>query len=62
MLIDELREEEIKEYTEHDNFKWYIAKPPVYSYFSFPVLWHRLKNAFRVATGKSFAVHYKVDE
>lgn len=39
------------------NNKWYIAKP--IGYLS---LKERLKDAFRILTNKSFAVHFKEDE
>ena len=40
--------------------KWYIAKP--LSYPSILSLLSRLRDAIRIITGKSIAVHYKEDE
>ena len=40
--------------------KWYIAKSMVF--VSFREFISRFGDAWRVITGKSFAVHYKVDE
>lgn len=39
------------------NGLWYIAKP-----FDTPSFKHRLKDAYKVLIGKSFAYHFKEDE
>jgi len=52
-LIDEISKMNLCEI----DFKWWIAKP--LNYFQ---LIPRLKDAWRVFTGKSIAVHYKEDE
>ena len=42
--------------SEHDG-KWYIAKP-----LSYPSLFNRLKEAWKVVRGKAQTFHYKRDE
>lgn len=61
VLIDKLVEDSIGNDESFDNKTWYIAKP-MSSSFSIKKLWERLKDAWRVITGKSIAVHYKKDE
>ena len=39
------------------NNEWYIAKP-----FGLQSFRHRLKDAYRVLIGKSYAYHFKEDE
>ena len=39
---------------------WYLAKPVPYA--GFKALFRRLKDAFKVFTGKAIAVHYRDDE
>lgn len=39
---------------------WYASKP--LEYFTFPLLWSRMKDCWRILRGRSFAVHYKVDD
>lgn len=41
--------------------EWYIAKPISYDR-QFVPLQNRLRDALRVLTGRSFAVHFKQDE
>ena len=43
-----------------DNKHWNIAKGV--DYVTAGVMWQRVKDAWRVIRGKSFTVHYKVDE
>jgi len=61
ILIDELFHI-LNANTEHSNFNgmWFISKPVLgFGIFKFR---RRLKVAWRVLTGKSFAVHFKEDE
>ena len=44
----------------HKNLKWYIAKPIPFNSIKNRI--KSIKDAYRVIIGKSFAVHYKVDE
>lgn len=39
---------------------WYAAKPM--EYFTVALLWRRAKDCCRILRGRSFAVHYKIDE
>ena len=61
ILIDNL----LKKENTFSSFKrvdsmFYMAKPiPFYSY---KTVLNRIKDGFRVMTGRSFAVHYKEDE
>lgn len=61
ILIDDLVK---KQYNFNDFVKyeddWYIAKPIQPNFIK--ILFKRLKDAFRVIMGQSFAVHYKEDE
>jgi hypothetical protein len=59
VLIDELFAQKGNTHT-NINGKWYISK--CVGYFSPCVLYRRMKDAFSVLIGKSFAYHYKVDE
>jgi len=61
ILIDKLLriENTFASYMRVDSI-FYMAKPiPFYSY---KTTLNRIKDGFRVMTGKSFAVHYKEDE
>ena len=40
--------------------KWYIAKP--LPFYGINEIFNRIKDAGRVISGKSFAVHYKEDD
>jgi hypothetical protein len=42
------------------NGKWYVAKS--IDYVCLRLIWRRIKDSCRVLAGKSFAVHYKIDE
>ena len=59
ILIDELLE--LRTQNQEINGKWYIAKP-IDCNFGIATKIHRLKDAYRVLTGKSRAYHFKEDE
>jgi len=57
ILIDKLIHGDVKNTQTEINGKWFIAKPLGVN------LWiKRFKVAWRVFTGKSFAIHFKCDE
>lgn len=45
---------------QHKDGGWYVAKPCQLN--DIPEIWRRLKDAWRVVVGRSFACHYKDDE
>ena len=57
-LIDDLFQR--KSVKQEFNGKYYIAKP--YDYYGWQTIIYRIKDAWRVLTGKSHAYHYKEDE
>ena len=59
ILIDELLE--LRTQNQEINGKWYIAKP-VDVDFGIATKIHRLKDAYKVLTGKAKAYHFKEDE
>jgi len=60
-LIDELVKETDNGITaQAKDLKWYLAKP--LPFYSLQTKLKRIKDGLRVMNGKSFAVHYKVDE
>lgn len=60
-LIDELVQETNNGITSQaKDLKWYLAKP--LPFYTIKTKLKRIKDALRVINGKSFAVHYKVDE
>lgn len=59
ILIDELLE--LRTQNQEINGKWYIAKP-IDVDFGIATKIHRLKDTYRVLTGKSKAYHFKEDE
>jgi len=60
-LIDELIKETDNGITaQAKDLKWYFAKP--LPFYSIKTKLKRILDGFRVMNGKSFAVHYKVDE
>ena len=61
ILIDKLLKEANTNITaQAKDLKWYLAKPVPFK--SLKTTLKRIKDGFRVINGKSFAVHYKVDE
>jgi hypothetical protein len=61
ILIDKLiKDNDGSIMTSCDDNKWYIAKPV--SFYSLKTKINRFKDAFKVISGKAFAVHYKQDE
>lgn len=61
ILIDELVKESYNGIAEQaKDLKWYLAKP--LPFYSIKAKLKRVLDGFRVMNGKSFAVHYKVDE
>ena len=64
ILIDKLLSDK-KDYQTTNNGElnggWFIAKPLSPSLFCKEII-RRLKDAYRIITGRSFAVHYREDE
>lgn len=57
-LIDDLLE--LKNCNQEFEGKWYIAKP--FEFYGFLTFLNRIRDAYRVLTGKSRAYHFYEDE